>query len=71
MKVEVDSIMREEQVGFRENRSCTDQIAALRMIIEQSQEWNSELIVNFIIDFEKVFDSIDGQYFERFYIARY
>ena len=40
--------MREEQAGFRENRSCSDQIAALRMIIEQSQEWNSELVVNFI-----------------------
>ena len=57
-RVKVDSIMREEQAGFRENRSCTDQIAALRMIIEQSQEWNSELVVIFI-DFEKAFDSID------------
>ena len=38
--------------------SFTDHIAALRMIIEQSQEWNhSVLVVNFI-DVEKAFDSI-------------
>ena len=58
MKVEVDSIMRKEQAGFRENISFADHITALRMIIEQSQEWNhSVLVVNFI-DVEKAFDSI-------------
>ena len=35
-----------------------DQIATLRIIIEQSQEWNSDLIINFI-DYEKAYDSID------------
>ena len=47
-----------EQAGFRQNRSCTDQIATLRIIIEQSIEWNSPLYVNFI-DYEKAFDSVD------------
>ncbi|VDO49920.1 unnamed protein product, partial [Schistosoma margrebowiei] len=39
-------------------RSCTDQIATLRIIVEQSVEWNSSLYINFI-DYEKAFDSVD------------
>ena len=35
-----------------------DHIATLRIIIEQSCEWNSPLFINFI-DFEKAFDSVD------------
>ena len=58
MKVEVDSIMREEQVVFRGKRVCSDQIAALMVIIEQAQERNSEIVVTFI-DFKKTFDSQD------------
>ena len=50
--------MRDEQAGFRKNRSSTDQIAALRIIIEQSNEWKSSLIINSIV-YEKAFDSID------------
>ena len=37
-----------------------DQIATLRIIVEQSMEWNSALYVNFI-DFEKAFDSLDRE----------
>ncbi|VDP59445.1 unnamed protein product, partial [Schistosoma curassoni] len=44
--------------GFRKDRSCTDQIAILRIIVEQSIEWNSSLYINFI-DYEKAFDSVD------------
>ena len=58
IKETVDGQLRDNQTGFRKNRSCTDQIAALRIIVEQSIEWNSPLLVNFI-DFEKAFDSID------------
>ena len=58
IKDAVDNTLRDEQAGFRKNRSCTDQIAALRIIIEQSHEWKSPLIINFI-DYEKAFDSID------------
>jgi hypothetical protein len=32
----VDEKQREQQAGFRKDRSCTDQIAALQIIIEQS-----------------------------------
>ncbi|VDP31522.1 unnamed protein product [Schistosoma margrebowiei] len=39
-------------------RSCTDQIATLRIIVEQSVEWNSSLYINFI-DYEKALDSVD------------
>ncbi|VDP32908.1 unnamed protein product [Schistosoma margrebowiei] len=41
-----------------EVRSCTDQIATLRIIVEQSVEWNSSLYINFI-DYEKAFDNVD------------
>ena len=54
----VDAQLRDQQAGFRKFRSCTDQIATLRIIIEQSTEWNYPLLVNFI-DFQKAFDSID------------
>ena len=38
--------------------SCTDQIATLRIIVEQSMEWDSSLYIN-IVDYEKAFDSLD------------
>ena len=60
MKVEVDKTMWEEQTGFRQDRSCTDLIATLRIIVEQSIEWNSSLYVNFV-DCEKAFDSLDRE----------
>ena len=53
----VDHQLRDQQAGFRKNRSCVDQIATLRIIIEQSLEWNSSLYVNFV-DYEKAFDSV-------------
>ena len=57
MKYAVDDTLRDNQAGFRSNRSCTDQIATLRIIIEQSVEWNSSLYINFV-DYHKAFDSI-------------
>jgi hypothetical protein len=44
----------DQQTGFRQNRSCADQIASLRIIIEQSIEWKSLLNVN-IKGYKKVF----------------
>ena len=58
MKDMVDPMLRDQQAGFRQNRSCLDQIATLRIILEQSLEWNSSLYVNFV-DYEKAFDSVD------------
>ncbi|VDP55910.1 unnamed protein product [Schistosoma curassoni] len=58
MEDAVDDRIPDQQVGFRKNRLCTDQIATLRGIVEQSIEWNSSLCTNFLY-YEKVFDSMD------------
>ena len=58
LKKELDGRLRDEQAGFRKDKSCTDQIATLRIIVEQSIEWNSSLYMTFI-DYEKAFDSLD------------
>ncbi|KAH9590087.1 hypothetical protein MS3_00002911 [Schistosoma haematobium] len=58
MKESVDTRLRDQQAGFRKNRSCTDQIAALWIIVEQSIEWNSSLYIKFI-EYEEAFDSVD------------
>ncbi|VDP69080.1 unnamed protein product [Schistosoma curassoni] len=58
-KDSVDAQLRDQHAGFRKNRSCTDQIATLWIIVEQSVEWNSSIYTNFI-DYEKVFDNVDG-----------
>ena len=58
IKSSIDRKLRQNQAGFRPDRSCTDQIATLRIIVEQSVEWNSPLYLCFI-DFMKAFDSLD------------
>ena len=60
MKEAVDPKLRDQQAGFWRNRSCADQIASLRTIMEQSLEWNSPVYINFI-DYEKAFDSVDRE----------
>ena len=60
MRVAVDEVLRDEQAGFRKDCSCTDQIATLRIIVEQSIEWSSPLYLLFM-DFEKAFDSLDRE----------
>jgi len=60
MKDTIDSQLYKQQAGFRKNRSCTNQIATLCIILEQSLEWNSPLYINFV-DYEKAFDSVDRQ----------
>ena len=47
LKSAQDAKLREEQDGYRTGRSCTDQIATLRIIVEQSIEWQSTLYLNF------------------------
>ena len=58
LKTAVDKKLRDHQAGFRKGRSGIDQITILRIIIEQSLEWNASLYVTFV-DFEKGFDSLD------------
>jgi hypothetical protein len=60
MKDTIDPKLRDQLAGFRKNRSCTDQIATLRIIVEQSLEWSTPLYINFI-DYEKAFDSVDRE----------
>ncbi|VDO93954.1 unnamed protein product, partial [Schistosoma curassoni] len=55
MNDSVDVRLRDQQTGFRKDRLCTDQIATLRIIVEQSIEWNLSLYINFP-DYEKAFD---------------
>ena len=52
MQETVDKKQRKEQSGFRKDKSCTDHIATLRIIVEQCIEWQSSLYINFV-DFEK------------------
>ena len=52
-----DTILHQEQAGFRRGKSCIDHIFTLRQILEQSTEWNSTFYIAFI-DFEKDFDSL-------------
>jgi sorting nexin-29 len=49
--------LRSQKAGFRPGRSCSDHIFTLRQILEQSNEWNTQLCINFI-DLEKEFDII-------------
>ena len=60
MKDALEGRLRDEQAGFRKERSCCDQIATLRIIVEQTLEWNTGLYMVFV-DFEKAFDSIDRE----------
>ncbi len=60
MKDVIDTQLRDQQAGFRTGRSCIDQTATLRIILEQSLEWKSSLCITFI-DYEKAFDSVDRQ----------
>ena len=58
LKTALDKRLWVEQAGFRQDRSCTDHIATMRIIIEQSLEWQTPLYTVFV-DFQKAFDSVD------------
>ena len=53
----IDPLLRNNQNGFREGRSTTSQILALRRIIEEVKLNNLSAVTTFI-DFKKAFDSI-------------
>lgn len=57
----VEGSIRKEQHGFRKNKSCVDLINTVRIILEQSQEYQSPLYLAFI-DFVKAFDTIDRSF---------
>ena len=53
----LDDKLRPNQCGFREKRSTTEQIVALRRIIEGIEDKHLSAVVTFI-DFKKAFDTI-------------
>ena len=54
----VDTKLREEQAGFWTERSRTDQIATVRIIIEQLLKWQSRMYVSFVA-FKSALDMMD------------
>ena len=58
LKDALDALLKEEQAGFRRGRSWIDQMATLRIIVEQSVEWQSSIYICFV-DFAKAFDSVN------------
>ena len=57
----LEALLRDNQCGFRKNRSCIDQIYTLRSIIHKSLEYNLPLFINFV-DFKAAFDSINRDF---------
>jgi len=49
--------MRPEQAAFRPNKSSTNRINTLRIIVEQSVEFHSPLQLVFM-DFQQAFDTM-------------
>ena len=60
LKASLDKTLRDQQAGFRAERSCTDQIAMLSIILEQSQKFKSPVYTTFV-DYTKAFDSLDRE----------
>ena len=48
MKDALDGRLRDEQAGFRKERSCCDQIATSGIIVEQTLKWNTGLYMVFM-----------------------
>ena len=57
----LERLLRENQCGFRKNRSCVDQIYTLRSIIHNFTEYNLPLYINFV-DFKSAFDCINREF---------
>ena len=56
----LDQVLREEQCEFRKSRGCTDQLFALRQILEKSMAFQSEVSFCFF-DFRAASNSVDRE----------
>ncbi|XP_059154471.1 uncharacterized protein LOC131939959 [Physella acuta] len=61
MKDGINLKLREKQAGFKKERSSTDQITTLRIIVEQTIDWQAPPLYICFVDFENAFDSVDRQ----------
>ena len=50
-------MIRQEQAGSRSGRGTSEQIFALRNLLEQCQEWQALVYIN-VVDFSKAFECI-------------
>ena len=57
IQTQVDLFLRDEQHGFRPNPSCCDLIFSLHVLLEDSNEYEVQVILVFI-DLLKAFDSV-------------
>ena len=53
----LERILKKNQAGFHKGRATTDQILVLRHLVEEAQEWQKSLLLDFIV-FKKAFDSV-------------
>lgn len=58
LNIIADTIILEEQNGFRRNRSCIDGVFTLAQIIEKHREFNIPTFMIFI-DYHKAFDTVN------------
>ena len=57
----LEELLRDNQCGFRRNRSCIDQLYSLRTIIVNSINYNIPMYINFV-DFKSAFDCINRDF---------
>ncbi|KAJ4443242.1 hypothetical protein ANN_04910 [Periplaneta americana] len=69
LNVIADTMLIEEQNGFRSNRSCIDSVFSLSQIIEKHREYNIPTSIAFI-DYEKAFDTVKREKLWEILIAR-
>ncbi|XP_065568793.1 uncharacterized protein LOC136032411 [Artemia franciscana] len=58
LQQKLDQHLCDEQHGLQPARSCADLNFTLKMLVEDSKEWNKKLYILFF-DLEKVFDLVD------------
>ena len=60
LKIKLNKRLRDEQAGFRKEKSCADHVAAVKVILKHSIYWNSPVYMIFA-DYEKAFDGVDKE----------